>query len=627
MKISAFIDFMKALEKIRKKKKQVQHEDNFLLEGTIGNMDLISPDGVLEYDDYIKLSYDKFVRIFSVLEFSHEDYVGYFDYIYSEFGEDIDSVDIIEPVTNNSRAIDVLTKEISIVKSNEIRKGNSGEDFDQGALQVIEDLDNLRKRIQVGKERLFYVRKIFRIWGKTKEELDTNCRRFKEKCDERSIIAKVLLMNQSEGYKSTMPTPYIGSIPNKFKKNFSAMSLAGVLPEGLTDFNHPNGIPLGNILKTNAPFKYDSFIGSPMLPNPMALILGNSGAGKSVLMKLILSRGSAMGEWSIGFDLEGELEKMVGWIGAEYIDIRAGEKTGINPLDLEIEEYQGRKFIDIAGKVTEIRELLNMFSEKFNSKPLTGKEITRIEEVVRELYSSRGIKTNDPNSIYQDSGAETEDGYMLTKAKKKMPILSDVKNELEKYDETKDLALIMKMITGEGSLAIFDCETRIELKARRNIIFGLRNITDNFTKFFSLMNIMTFLWAKLSRDEFKDIKKRVPIDEGWYFTQYEHISSMLESLDRRGRKYRISMVIGSQLIEEFVSSKSGKVILSIAETKFILRQSEVSAKELIKQLGLPQSYSGYLQNFDPGQAIVMSGNKKVAVKIKYYEFEREFVET
>ena len=620
---------MKIADKIKKVKgtKKQETKDNFLLEGTIGNLDLLSPDGILEYDDYIKLSYDKFVSIFSVLEFSQEDYVGFFDYLYAELGENIDSTDIIEPVVNNSRAIDVLTKEISIVKSNEIRKGNSGEDFNQGALQVIQDLETLRKGIQVGREKLFYVRKIFRIWGRTKEELEINSRIFKEKCDERSVIVKVLLMNQIEGYKSVLPTPYIGMIPNKFKKNFSAMSLAGLFPEGLTDFNHPNGIPLGNILKTNAPFKYDSFIGSPTLPNPMMLILGNSGAGKSVLMKLIMSRGSTMGEWNIGFDLEGEMGKMVDRIGAEYIDIRAGEKTGINPLDLEIEEYQGRRFIDISGKVAEIRELLNMFSEKFNNKSLTGKEITRVEEVVRELYSERGIKTNEPDSIYQDSGAETEEGYMLTKAKKKMPILSDIKNELEKYEETKDLALIMKMITGEGSLAMFDCETKIEIKAGKNIIFGLRNITDNYTKFFSLMNIMTFLWAKLSRDEFKDIEKRVDMDEGWYFTQYEHISNMLESLDRRGRKYKISLVIGSQLIEEFISSKAGKVILSIAETKFILRQSEVSAKILIKELSLPESYAGYLQNLDPGQAIVMSGNKKVAVQIKYYEFEKEFVET
>jgi len=47
---------MKVIEKIKSRKKKVQHEDNFILEGTIGNMDLISPDGVLEYDDYIKLS-------------------------------------------------------------------------------------------------------------------------------------------------------------------------------------------------------------------------------------------------------------------------------------------------------------------------------------------------------------------------------------------------------------------------------------------------------------------------------------------------------------------------------------------------------------------------------------------
>lgn len=618
---------MKLLRKTKYKKlNNNKAQDNFLLQGTTGDLDLIMPDGIIEYDDYIKLSSDKFARIFAVLVFPQEDYVGFFNYLYNSLGENIDSTDHIEPISGE-RAIKVLSAEIAKVKSNELLKAQKHGNTDQGALQIIEDLDNLRKRIQLGTEKLFYVRKIFRIWGRTKEELNNNTREFKVKCEERSMIVKELLFNQSEGFKTCLPTPYVGLIPSKFKNNFSAESVAGLLPEGITDFNHPDGIPLGNMLFTNAVFCYDSFIGSPTLPNPMGVILGNSGAGKSVLLKLMIARGSAMGEWSIGFDLEGEFDKITKFTGGQYINIKAGEKTGINPLDIEIEEYEGKRFIDIHGKTAEIRELLDIFSEKFNGRNLMGPEITILEEVIRDLYSKRGIVSSNSESIYQDEEVKTDQGYIITKVKKRMPILSDIKNELEKYEATKELSLIMKLITGDGSLAIFDCETSITLQKGTNIMFGLKNITDSFTKFFSLINIMTFLWAKLSKYEYMKIKKRVTIDEGWYFINYEHTADMLEALDRRGRKYKIAMIIGSQLVEEFISSKAGRAIINIAETKFIMRQSEASAKGMIQTLNLPESYIGFLQNFSPGQAIVISGNKKVSVQIKYYDFETEYVET
>jgi len=615
--------------KKRKNKNSILEEEsnNFLLEGTIGNLDLILPDGVLDYDDYIKLSSDKFVRIFAVLVHMHESYVGCFDFLYEELGENIDSTDHIEPVSN-ANAINVLTREITIVKSNEKLKSNNNMDNDEGALQVIADLDNLKKQIQLGTEKLFFVRKIFRVWGKSKQELEDNCIIFKEKCEGRSLIIKELILNQDEGFKTSLPIPYVGTVPSKFKKNFSAASLAGILPEGMTDFGHKRGIPLGSLAKRNSSFVYNFFEGPPTLPNPMAVIIGSSGSGKSTLMKLIRSRSSLLGAWNIGLDLEGEFEKITNRTGGHYINIRAGEKTGINPLDLEIEEDEkGRKFIDIQGKVAEMRELLNIFSAKFNNKPLDGMEIARVEEVVRELYYDRNIRPNDPESLYVNGTVKIDDAYMITGAKKEMPILSDIKNELEKFDETKSLAILMKMITGDGSLALFDCQTSIEIKPGVSLTFGLKNIKDNFTKFFSLINIMTFLWAALSRVEYKEIEKIVEIDEGWYIVSYEEIGAILESFDRRGRKYKISLIIGSQLADEFISSKAGKVIISIAETKILLRQTETSAIGIVQQLNLPSNYAAYLQSFSPGDAIIISGGKKILANIQYYDFEKEYVET
>lgn len=411
---------------LKKKKNKInilEESDNFLLEGTIGNLDLILPDSVLDYDDYIKLSSDKFVRVFAVLVHMHESYIGCFDFLYEELGENIDSTDHIEPVTS-AKAINELTREITIVKSNEKLKSNSNMDNDEGALQVIADLDNLKKQIQLGTEKLYFVRKIFRVWGKSKQDLEDNCKIFKEKCEGRSLIIKELILNQDEGFKTSLPIPYLGTVPGKFKKNFSAASLAGILPEGMTDFGHKKGIPLGSLAKKNSPFIYNFFEGPPTLPNPMAVLIGSSGSGKSTLMKLIRSRSSLLGAWNIGLDLEGEFEKITSRTGGHYINIRAGEKTGINPLDLEIEEDEkGRKFIDIQGKVAEIRELLNIFSTKFNNKSLDGMEIARIEEVVRELYYNRDIRPNDSESIYVNSAVKIDDAYMITGAKRNAYII------------------------------------------------------------------------------------------------------------------------------------------------------------------------------------------------------------
>lgn len=606
--------------------KDIKQED-FMTQGTIGNIDLMLPDSILEYDDYIKLSSDKFVRIFAVLVHTHESYVGCFDYLFNELGENIDSTDYITPISNG-QAINILTREIVIIKSNEKLKNQNNMDSDEAGLQIIEDLETLKRKIQIGTEKMFFVRKIFRIWGKTKEELINNCIKFKETCEGHTLIVKELILNQTEGYLTSLPTSYVGSVPNKFKKNFSASSLAGILPEGNTDFGHNKGIYMGSLIKTNAPFVYNLFEGPPSLPNPMAVLIGTSGSGKSTLMKLIRARSELLGVWNIGLDLEGEFEKITDRTGGHYISIRAGEKTGINPLDLEVEEdSKGIKFIDIQGKVAEIRELLNMFCVKFNNKALDGKEIAILEDVIKNLYYQKGIKSNEPDSLYENKSKNTQQGFMLKGAKKDMPVLSDIKNELEKYEETKNLAILMKMITGDGSLALFDCQTSIDLRPGIGLTIGLKSINDNFTKFFALMNIITFLWAKLSSEKYKNIEKIIEIDEGWYFTRYEEIGEILESFDRRGRKYKISLFIGSQLADEFISSKSGKVILNIAETKVLLRQTETSAKTIIQQLNLPDNYSQQLQNFDPGQAIFISGGKKVLVNIKYYDFEKEYVET
>lgn len=76
----------------------------------------------------------------------------------------------------------------------------------------------------------------------------------------------------------------------------------------------------------------------------------------------------------------------------------------------------------------------------------------------------------------------------------------------------------------------------------------LKHLSGEYLKFFATVNILSWIWAKFSNWKLKVELKQVIIDEGWLFAKYEHAASYVEAIARRGRKYRISLVIASQMI-------------------------------------------------------------------------------
>jgi type IV secretory pathway VirB4 component len=394
------------------------------------------------------------------------------------------------------------------------------------------------------------------------------------------------------------------------------------MPEGFSGINHPSGIYLGKCVNTGGYINYDNFIGPPILSNQMMGIFGIAGAGKSVLLKLIAARGVAIGEWIIVFDIEGEFKELIETLlGGQYIDIKPGEKTGINPFNLEVDN-EGR--IDIYGKVGEIRENINLFCSQFRESGLDESEIIGIENSVMELYSERGI-TRNKESLFEQTEDKREGSYSIGNRKKVMPIYSDLKKKLYSKGLNK-LADLMAMITGEGSLSIFDCQSTIELK--RGIVgIGMKNVSDQFLKFYSIVNMLSWTWSIFGDYKYKNINKRVIIDEGWFFVKYPHAVEYLEEIERRGRKYRISLTIASHFIGEFLRSESGKVILEMSSTKIIMQQNSDSKDEIRDYFGLSENVARTLSSFEAGDCILLSGNKKAIMHVEPFSFEESLIFT
>lgn len=621
-----------------KSKKNKKQKDNLTVVGTVGNRDLIYPDAFIEREDYMYLGFERYVRTMGITVISST-YVGMFDPVFKELGMFIDSTSYISRI-NNRDAINELMHEIGVVGSNE-RLAEKRGTRDYAAMKMRESLEEMQMLIQTDQERLFYVRKYFKIWGRSKEDLDYNTNVFLTKIEGMSIDARPFVLNQAVSFLSTLPSSYIMKTDKQFKRNFTTAGIAGMLPTGYNGVNHPDGIYLGNTLDTGDYIKYNFFYGKDGITNPMSIIFGKKGSGKSVLEQLIGLRSAANNEWVYYFDIEGEYEESVDKQGGDIVRVRPGEKTGINPMDLNetFDENTGERYVDIHEKVSDIRSNLNVFVSKYRlSKPyLDGKEITILEEVCRHLYTSRDI-TSDPDSLYEEKPDEKidDDTYVLSKVKKKMPIFSDLRDELYKHDATNELADLMKIITGDGSLSIFDCHTTIDLKDGRPTCFSFKGLKDDFAKLYSILSIMDFLWSVLGKWEYADIKKKILMDEVWFFLIMVAVITKMENFIRRGRKYLISLIMATHLIYDFIKSisksasngeSSAKSLLDLCETKFILGNTPEVVSEIVDYFKLPPGLKGEISSFKEGQCILLNSQMRTAMKVKLFDFEKDYMKS
>ena len=219
-----------------------------------------------------------------------------------------------------------------------------------------------------------------------------------------------------------------------------------------------------------------------------------------------------------------------------------GESAGINPFELEPDTKGDKEFLNILDKVAEIRALLAT--------------ITEIEIVVNKLYSERGI-TTDVSTLYESKGGKLDNGkYVIGKIPKKMPTLSDFQKKLSQRNKCKELSELLIPFLRGNSLGFFDCESKIN-SDEDVITFDLSEIKDEFTKLYSSFVLLTWAWQKFALKN-KTKRKIIVCDEAWLFLKYQESAEFLVNVARRGRKYNVPLFIGSQFIDEFLSSEERK---------------------------------------------------------------------
>lgn len=533
-------------------------------------MTLIIPDAVQETKDYIYLGDNRYCRNFILTVYPNKIYLGWLDDIFNKMG-DI-SISVLNECSDEDTVIRQLTHKVTVLQSEYNTFENQGNIRLLPALEEsITDFEDMRRKIQTTNDRLFYVTILLRLNAENLEALNERTSTLKSEFSKISAKIRTLSFRQLEGLKDNLPIN--NSSIQDYERNMTASGFAAMFPVSSSGLSSRTGIIIGRNYFTGLPVYLDVF--DKELPNPHIAVLGMSGAGKSVFQKILSGRGALLNIRQGILDLEGEYVGITEKMNGRVIKITQGVPAGINLFDLDVEEND--KETGLLNKVAEIRALLSGIMRNYMDRPLNAKELSDVELAVIETYKEFGI-TRDKNSLYKKEGGKVNGRITLEKIRKKMPTLSDFHRILSTKENSSDLVNILKPFLTGNSLGMFDCQST--LNAKELIIdFDLSEINDEVTKFYASLVLTSWITEKymLSKD---NNKKSVVIDEAWHFLKYEETANFLEYLARRARKRHVSLVIGTQNLDEFILSTQGKAVISSCARTLLMKQSSGSVDKI-----------------------------------------------
>ena len=260
----------------------------------------------------------------------------------------------------------------------------------EGNLQdVIELLANLRKN----KEPLLHCSVFLEMKAKSLDALKELQSDISMELTRSKISVDRLTLRQKEGFLSVLPTGY-NQFGAQFERVLPASSVANLYPFNFSGKTDPHGLYIGrDKYGTNILVDFDRRAEDKTTSN--ILILGNSGQGKSYLLKLLLTNIRESGKRVICLDPECEYEELSEALGGCYIDFLSGEYT-INPLEPKA-WTDGPEELDLTApeafkKVTRLSQHIAFLKDFFRAyKDFNDVQLDTIEILLTKLYARFGI--------------------------------------------------------------------------------------------------------------------------------------------------------------------------------------------------------------------------------------------
>lgn len=482
----------------------------------------------------------------------------------------------------------------------------------EGNLQdVVELLANLRKN----KEPLLHCSVFIELKAKSMDALKELQSEIAIELTRSKISVDRLTLRQKEGFLSVLPVG-ANQFGAQYERVLPASSVANLYPFNFSGKTDPQGVYIGrDKFGTNILVDFDRRAEDKTTSN--ILILGNSGQGKSYLLKLILTNIRESGKSIICLDPESEYEELCSALGGCYIDFMSGEYT-INPLEPKAWNDSADD-VDLDApmafrKVTRLSQHIAFLKDFFRSyKDFSDTQIYTIEILLSKLYARFGITdSTDYSKMKSTDYPIMEDFYKLCEEE----FMSYDSNRKYLYTEEtlQEVCLgIHSMCVGAES-KYFNGHTNITDDAF--LVFGVKGLldTNKRLKDAMLFNILSFMSNQLLGKG----NTAASIDELYLFLTNMTAIEYIRNAMKRVRKKDSSIILASQNIEDFLIPsirEFTKPLFSIPTHQFLFNAGQINPKEYMDALQVEPSEFELIKYPERGTCLYRCGNERYLLQV------------
>ena len=488
----------------------------------------------------------------------------------------------------------------------------------EGNLQdVIELLANLRKN----REPLLHVSVFIELKARSMEALRELQSDIAMELTRSKLSVDRLTLRQKEGFLSVLPVG-VNQFGAQYERVLPASSAANLYPFNFSGKTDPQGLYLGrDKFGSNVLVDFDRRAEDKTTSN--ILILGNSGQGKSYLLKLLLTNLRESGKQIICLDPESEYEDLCKALGGCYIDFLSGEYT-INPLEPKAWS-DGQDTLDPDApaafrKVTRLSQHIAFLKDFFRAyKDFTDAQIDTIEILLAKLYARFGITDSTDYSTKRPTDFPImEDFYKL--CEEKFYGYDRQRKYLYTEETLQEVCLgIHSMCVGTES-KYFNGHTNIT--GSDFLVFGVKGLldTNKRLKDAMLFNILSFMSNQLLGQG----NTIASVDELYLFLSNMTAIEYIRNCMKRVRKKDSSMILASQNIEDFLIPairEYTKPLFSIPTHQFLFNAGQINPKEYMDALQVEPSEFELIKYPERGTCLYRCGNERYLLQVIAPEYK------
>lgn len=488
----------------------------------------------------------------------------------------------------------------------------------EGNLQdVIELLANIRRN----RECLLHCAVFIELKAKSLDELKDLQSEVAMELTRSKISVDRLTLRQKEGFLSVLPVGF-NQFGTQFERVLPASSVANLYPFNYSGKTDPHGLYIGrDKYGTNILVDLDRRAEDKTTSN--ILILGNSGQGKSYLMKLLLINIRESGKKVIVLDPEAEYEDLCNNLGGCYIDFLSGEYK-INPLEPKAwsdnTEQTDEDSPEAFKKVTRLSQHIAFLKDFFRCyKEFDDTQIDTIEILLAKLYARFGITdTTDYTEKKSTDFPTMEDFYKLCE------------EEFMTYDKTRKYLYteetLQEVCLGINSMCVgseskyFNGHTNIT--DGDFLCFGVKGLMDSNKRLKDAMlfNILSYMSNQLLGEG----NTAASIDELYLFLTNMTAIEYIRNAMKRVRKKDSSVILASQNIEDFLIPsirEFTKPLFSIPTHQFLFNAGQINPKEYMDALQIEPSEFELIKYPERGTCLYRCGNERYLLQVTAPEYK------